>query len=72
MKQITNLTGLILFIVLIPFTYVANKLQDIREGKKEPDPPFPPQQTFKTTYPDCTTKDFNEWAQHIHREYQKN
>lgn len=72
MKQLTNVTGILLFIFLSPLIFIANKLQDIREGKKEPDPPFPPQQNIKTTYPDCTAKDFNDWAEHIHREYQKN
>lgn len=71
MKQITNVTGIVLFILFLPITYVANKILDSWQDK-EPDPPL--RHTRKTTvypdgmYPDCTVEDFNKWSEHIHRQ----
>lgn len=72
-NKLTNALGFIVYVFLTVtgITFIANKIQDIRESK-EPDPPI--RHIRKKTvypndwYPDCTPEDFNKWSENIHRQ----
>lgn len=76
MKHVINITSIVVFIILIPFTYIANKIQDSLDGldrRYEPEEPPIRHIKKKTVYPDgmyheCTTEDFNKWSNYIHKQ----
>lgn len=71
MKKTTNVLSIILFIVLLPLIYIANRLTDFRDAwKAKTDLPDELEvRKTKTTYPpEWKENDFNTWINDIHKQ----
>lgn len=68
MKQISNITGIVIFSILTlsGLLWLSYKIMDAM--KVNTDLPEPEKTTFKTVYPDDMPKNFNEWSNYIHKQ----
>lgn len=69
MKKTSNVISIFLFIILLPFIFIANLITDIWEATKV-NTDLPEQENpheTNTTYPEYPMKDFNKWSEYIYK-----
>lgn len=71
MKHLYNIMVVAGMVVLLPFMYISYKIADLF-SEEPPEEPEIRHTKKKTVYPDDMPPNFNQWFEHIHREYQKN